>query len=217
MKLTIVYDNEIFKKGFGLRSDWGFSCLIETKNENILFDTGAKGKILLNNMEKLGIDPSNIKKIIISHEHWDHDGGLKRLVPLVDDLEVYRLENELSQKNMVIKIVDNAQKISDGIYTTGRLKGDPVDEQSLVIKGEKGCYVLTGCSHSGVGQIFNAARQFGDIVGLIGGLHGFNDFSFLDDLDIICPCHCTKYKQQIKNIYQTKLIEGGVGQVISII
>ena len=48
MKLTIVYDNEVFKKDIGLRSDWVFSCLIETTDETILFDTGAKGKILLN-------------------------------------------------------------------------------------------------------------------------------------------------------------------------
>ena len=31
MKLTIVYDNEVAKKGIGLKSDWGFACLIQTK------------------------------------------------------------------------------------------------------------------------------------------------------------------------------------------
>jgi 7,8-dihydropterin-6-yl-methyl-4-(beta-D-ribofuranosyl)aminobenzene 5'-phosphate synthase len=45
VKLTIVYDNEVFQKG--LRSDWGFSCLIEIEGRKILFDTGADGKILL--------------------------------------------------------------------------------------------------------------------------------------------------------------------------
>jgi len=35
MKLTIVYDNEVYKKDAGLKSDWGFSCLIDTENENI--------------------------------------------------------------------------------------------------------------------------------------------------------------------------------------
>ena len=65
MKITIVYDNEIYKKGIGLKSDWGFACLIETKYDTILFDTGAKGGILINNMKKLHIDPSIIKKIVI--------------------------------------------------------------------------------------------------------------------------------------------------------
>jgi len=31
MKLTIVYDNEVYKKDAGLKSDWGFSCLIDQR------------------------------------------------------------------------------------------------------------------------------------------------------------------------------------------
>jgi len=31
MKITIVYDNEIYKKDIGLKSDWGFACLIESE------------------------------------------------------------------------------------------------------------------------------------------------------------------------------------------
>jgi len=56
MKITIVYDNTTSRED--LQADWGFSALIEAKNTpKILFDTGANGKILLNNMEKLGIKP----------------------------------------------------------------------------------------------------------------------------------------------------------------
>jgi 7,8-dihydropterin-6-yl-methyl-4-(beta-D-ribofuranosyl)aminobenzene 5'-phosphate synthase len=50
MKITIIYDNTAFRKDF--QADWGFSCLVEVENTpKILFDTGADGKILLNNME----------------------------------------------------------------------------------------------------------------------------------------------------------------------
>jgi metal-dependent hydrolase (beta-lactamase superfamily II) len=46
IKITIVYDNEVTKKG--LKADWGFSALIETENASpILFDTGDNGSILL--------------------------------------------------------------------------------------------------------------------------------------------------------------------------
>ena len=38
MKLIIIYDNKVYKKGIGLKSDWGFSCLIEIENGTILFD-----------------------------------------------------------------------------------------------------------------------------------------------------------------------------------
>ena len=63
LKLIIVYDNEVYTKGIGLQKDWGFACLIETKHDKILFDTGAKGKFLLNNMNLLNSNPSDITKI----------------------------------------------------------------------------------------------------------------------------------------------------------
>jgi len=216
MKLTIIYDNEIYKKDIGLKSDWGFSCLIETSDENILFDAGAKGKILLGNMQKIGIDPSNINKIVISHEHWDHNGGLKELIPLVKNVESYQLENKNTDKNLKLTIVKKPQKISKNIHTTGRLKGVPIDEQSLILTGEKGIYVLAGCSHSGVEQIFNTAKQFGDIIGLIGGLHGFDNFSVLEDLKFICPAHCTKNKKKIYEMFPKTSVKCGVGKTIEI-
>ena len=216
MKLTIVYDNEVYKKSIGLKSDWGFSCLIETRNETILFDTGAKGKILLSNMQKLGITPGNINKIVISHEHWDHNGGLKSLISFVNDVELYRLGIKNLDGKIKLTTVEKPQKIAKGIYTTGRLNGTPVDEQSLVLKGENGWYVLAGCSHPGVETIFDAAKQYGDIIGLIGGLHGFDDFPILEGLEVVCPAHCTKYKKKIYELFPKTSVECGVGKIIEI-
>ena len=217
MKLTIVYDNEVFRSGVDLKSDWGFACFIETtKKENILFDTGAKGKILLENMQNLKINPEKIDKIVISHEHWDHNGGLEPLLDLLDKkVEVYRLE-EPKKTDVTTNIVTESQKISSGIYTTGRLQGSPVDEQSLVLKGKKGWYVLTGCSHPGVEKILRKANQIGDIVGLIGGFHGFNNFSVLKHLELIYPCHCTKYKQEIRKKFAKSSQNCGVGKIIEL-
>jgi 7,8-dihydropterin-6-yl-methyl-4-(beta-D-ribofuranosyl)aminobenzene 5'-phosphate synthase len=66
MKITIIYDNEVWKEG--LESDWGFSCLVEVENTpKILFDTGTSGSILLRNMKKLNIDPKSIDEVFISH------------------------------------------------------------------------------------------------------------------------------------------------------
>jgi len=215
IKLTIVYDNVVYKKDIGLKSDWGFSCLIETEDETILFDTGGKGDILLNNMEKLGIDLRNIGKIAISHEHWDHSGGLRVLVPVVGTVELYRLGKKIPSESMRLISVEEPREITEGVYTTGRLKGS-VDEQSLVLKGDKGWYVLVGCSHPGVEEILNAVKQYGKIVGLVGGLHGFNNFSILKELDFICPCHCTQHKREIKELYPQTYAEGGVGRIIEI-
>lgn len=57
-------------------SQGGFSCLIEEKRKKILFDTGCEGPGLLYNIKKLGYNIKNINALIISHQHWDHTGGL---------------------------------------------------------------------------------------------------------------------------------------------
>jgi 7,8-dihydropterin-6-yl-methyl-4-(beta-D-ribofuranosyl)aminobenzene 5'-phosphate synthase len=215
MKLTIVYDNEIFTQGFGLRSDWGFACLLEKGGATILFDTGARGNILLGNIETLGIDPKIISKIVISHEHSDHNGGLKALAPLVGEADLYRLAKQSPSENMHLIFAEDSRQITEGVYTTGGLMGS-VDEQSLVLKGKKGWYVLVGCSHPGVEEILNVAKQYGDIIGLVGGFHGFNNFSILEKFDFICPCHCTQHKREIKELYPQSYTECGVGKVIEI-
>jgi len=170
---------------------------------------------LLGNIEKLGIDPGIIKKIAISHEHGDHNGGLQALASVVGDVELYRLAKQRPRENMVLISADDSRKITEAVYTTGRLKGS-VDEQSLVLKGKKGCYVLVGCSHPGVEDILNVAKKHGGIIGLIGGFHGFNNFNAVQDLDFICPCHCTQHKREIKELYPQMYTDCGVGKVIEI-
>ena len=112
--------------------------------------------------------------------------------------------------------MDKSQLITEGVYTTGKLPGSPVDEQSVVFKGNRGWFVLVGCSHSGVEQILLKSKEFGSMVGIIGGLHGFHHFSVVDDLGLICPCHCTKYMEKLRKRYLTTFVEGGVGKIFEI-
>ena len=216
MKLTIVNDNEVLKKDMGLKSDWGFACFIQTDDESILFDSGAKGDILLNNMQKLHLNPRDIDKIVISHEHWDHTGGLTSLLSFIDDAELYRIEKHSMDEHIQLVKVEGSQQIYRGIYTTGRLTGSPVDEQSLVLQGQRGWYVLVGCSHPGVENILQRAQSIGNIVGIIGGFHGFDAFSALKGLDLICPCHCTQYKKEIRTAFPDTSSECGVGKTIEL-
>jgi 7,8-dihydropterin-6-yl-methyl-4-(beta-D-ribofuranosyl)aminobenzene 5'-phosphate synthase len=78
MRITIVYDNQAHP---GLKSDWGFSCLVEAE-ERILFDTGPTGEELIFNMDRLGIQTRSISKVVVSHNHWDHTGGLETLLKM---------------------------------------------------------------------------------------------------------------------------------------
>ncbi len=67
-----------------LIAEYGFSALIEDleRGTKILFDTGSSGLALEYNMKQLGLDPRDIDFIVLSHRHYDHTGGLKRILEL---------------------------------------------------------------------------------------------------------------------------------------
>ena len=213
MKITLTYDNEVHTKG--LKSDWGFSCLIEREDmPGILFDTGANGSILLHNMDKLTIDPLSIDMVVISHAHWDHRGGLSRFLDKNKEVKVYIPEScpQPTDAKELIR-VKGPLEIYSGVFSTGELKGI---EQSLAVRTEEGLTVIAGCSHPGVEYILNSASQFGSPYALIGGLHGFSQFDAIKDLNLVCPCHCTQYKPEIRSLYPKKYVSGGAGREIDI-
>ena len=212
MKATIVYDNTTTRKD--LIADWGFACYIEADNKKILFDTGGNGAILLQNMKTLGIAPSIITEVFISHNHFDHIGGLSAFLSENSNVTLYvphSLRGVRHARNVVH--IDKAKKLDENLYTTGELENI---EQSLVIQTEKGLVLLVGCSHPNMAGIINAASQFGTVYAIIGGLHGFNNYDLFKDLTLVCPTHCTQHKQEIKLRYPEKYEEGGVGKVIEI-
>jgi len=212
MKVTIIYDNTAFRED--LQADWGFSALIEVENiPNILFDTGTNGAILLSNMEKLEIDPAPIEEVFISHSHFDHTGGLSEFLKVNQKAKFYVPPSFSGPSNREVISLAKANKIHENVFSTGELDGI---EQSMGIITNKGTVLIVGCSHPYMGHILNAARQFGKIYGIIGGLHGFNEFELFKDLELICPTHCTQHKAELKRLYPQKYIEGGAGRIIEI-
>jgi 7,8-dihydropterin-6-yl-methyl-4-(beta-D-ribofuranosyl)aminobenzene 5'-phosphate synthase len=59
--------------------EWGLSILMETDEQNILFDTGQSISAS-HNADLLGIDLGNIDRIVLSHGHYDHTGGLRQIL-----------------------------------------------------------------------------------------------------------------------------------------
>jgi len=211
MKITLIYDNDVYKEG--LQADWGFSCLVEIENTpTILFDTGTNGSILLSNMEKLNIDPISIDEVFISHAHFDHVGGLSAFLNVNNDVTVYvppSLRGVRGARGVVS--VSEPLKIHENVFSTGEL--DHI-EQSMAVKIDKGIVVIVGCSHPRMAHILKAASQFGDLYAIIGGLHGFSEYDLFKDLELICPTHCTQHKTELKSLYPEKYIDGGAGKII---
>ncbi|BBO70148.1 MBL fold hydrolase [Desulfosarcina alkanivorans] len=211
MKITIVYDNVVWKQS--LTPDWGFSCLVETGTRALLFDTGARGDILLGNMERLGIAPSTIDAVFISHGHWDHIGGLADFLRIHSPPVFIPPACPQPAANVRVVTVTNPTKVFDNVYSTGQLGGI---EQSLVLRGNDRTVIIAGCSHPGVDPIITAASRFGKASTLIGGLHGFDDYSLIDRLDTICPAHCTRHIDEIKRLYPDKYLAAGAGRVVTV-
>lgn len=212
MKITIIYDNEACQAN--LEAAWGFSCIVEADGQRLLFDTGGRGGILLQNLNTLNLDPRTLPDVFISHDHWDHLGGLADLLQVHPEARVF-LPGSCSSRppaREVIK-VQGPREISRNFMTTGELPGA---EQSLVIKTGKGLVVVCGCSHPGVGTILEAASRFGPVFALIGGLHGFKEYEVLAGLELVCPCHCTKHKAEIMARYPETAVSGGAGRVLEI-
>ena len=77
LQITTLSENTAGLGGF--LGEWGLSILVETEKLNILFDTG-KSISASHNAELLGIDLSQIDKIVLSHGHSDHTGGLRQIL-----------------------------------------------------------------------------------------------------------------------------------------
>lgn len=101
------------------------------------------------------------------------------------------------------------------------------DDSALVYQTDQGICIITGCSHSGICNIIEEAKQITKddrILGVIGGFHLFKaddraeqTLSYFKDngIEILYPCHCTSF--QVRAFFHTHYpvkFELGVGNVI---
>lgn len=233
--LTVVYDNYVSTKG--VRSDWGFSCLIEGPDRTILFDTGARGDILLSNMETLGIDPASVDVIVLSHIHHDHIGGIDAFLSERSDIPVYfgdsfpaSFDRHISDRGARPVRVRKPVEICPHVLSTGEISGHPVAEQGLILDTDEGSIIITGCSHPGIVTILHRAREIcdRDVSLVCGGFHltGVSENAVRQIIASFkkmgvqrCgPTHCTGDRAitLFKKAYGNACIPMGVGRVIRI-
>jgi len=224
LELENFYINILFNHGESLEgfvSSYGFAALIynaETGNY-ILFDTGSDGIILLNNLNQLDIDVSDISKVVISHNHPEHTKGLETVYKKNSSIEIYvPQENYVTynRKYPLSKVygVNEITEIEKNVYLTGQL-GNYLKEQAMLLKtqNERGI-LLVGCCHPGLKEILNVFSNRVKIEAIIGGLHNTRVFSPLDSLEFIGACHCTKYDDILRVKYPEKYRKIKVGEEI---
>jgi len=184
MKIDVLFDKS--SKDKNLRTGWGVSFLID---DRFIFDTGERGDWLLENMDHLKIGLDGIEGIIISHDHWDHWGGLWDILKKKKGLKVYacpRFGEEFKERvrGLRAELIEagGLREISKDIFTTGEIAGSYngryMAEQALVAKTGNGISVVTGCAHPGVVRMIQAAvRGFpGErVYAALGGFHLMRD------------------------------------------
>jgi 7,8-dihydropterin-6-yl-methyl-4-(beta-D-ribofuranosyl)aminobenzene 5'-phosphate synthase len=233
IRITLVYDNYPYKDGLG--TAWGFSAYITYKDQNILFDSGGSGSLLLSNLAALKISPSEIQNVVLSHEHNDHTGGLQSLLNAGADPNLYippsfssGFKNLFQDQTRMIE-VNPGMGIIEGIYSLGEMPGPP-PEQGLVIDTAEGLLIITGCAHPGVDKmVLEAKRQYQkEIYLVLGGFHLGNasDSRINQIINVfqeagvkhVAPCHCTGDRAigMFRNAFGEDFIRVGVGAVISV-
>jgi len=233
ISIAVVYDNLIYDST--LTSEWGFGCVIQSEKDTVLFDTGSNGNVLLANMAKMNIDPHSIHSVVISHNHWDHQGGLNDFLSVNSEVTVFipnssplELEQDIHSTGARAFRVDSFMQITSSIYSSGELKGN-IPEQSLILRSPKGLVLITGCAHPGIVLIIEQVKQlFPDepLYLAMGGFHLKSESTqniekivkTIQDYGVqrVASSHCTGEEaiQIFKNRFGEDFIESGVGRRI---
>jgi 7,8-dihydropterin-6-yl-methyl-4-(beta-D-ribofuranosyl)aminobenzene 5'-phosphate synthase len=235
IKCTILFDNYLYREE-GLKSKWGFACLIEGMEKTILFDTGSSGDILLHNISRLKVNPKAVEIVVISHKHWDHIGGLPAFLEINPNVSVYMpasvardWEPEIKKRMAKLVALSQPIEVCKHVFLTGEMKG-PINEQALILDTANGLIVITGCAHPGIVEIVKNAKKIHNknIYMVFGGFHLpqksesevkriIEEFRELGVLKV-GPTHCTGDKaiQLFKDSFGENYIKLGVGKVIEI-
>lgn len=72
---------QVFDNLYYVGAKWVSAWLLETDQGLILFDTlyGDLTDIVIDGIRELGFDPNNIRYVVVTHAHYDHIGGAKRM------------------------------------------------------------------------------------------------------------------------------------------
>jgi len=148
----------------GFLGEWGLSILVETDNCKVLLDTGMSISAV-HNADLMGIDLSTINKIVLSHAHADHTGGLHEVlrrmrkgVEVIAHPDIWvpkyvrygevsryagmpQVREYLEALGATFKLSKNPVRISDSIMTSGEIEMttayEKIDDRLWVKKGSR--------------------------------------------------------------------------------
>ena len=146
LRIDTLSENMTLAMPRGLLGEWGLSVLVEVDNLKVLLDTGQSISTV-HNADILGTELSQIDKIVLSHGHYDHTGGLRKVLSRMkkeveiiahpdawdakyahsptDGYSIYIgipfQREELESLGAVFKLTDEPVWLSDNVVTSGEI------------------------------------------------------------------------------------------------
>ena len=121
----------------------GNSTYVETKNHKILIDIGTSSVYVEKSLNKIGVDPSNIDIVLVTHAHVDHISGVKtfsrKYHPLVYISDKILKESKLNIEN--ISSEENIDVESDIKIKSIKLSHDVTDIKGYIIEEDNSSMV----------------------------------------------------------------------------
>ena len=237
MLIKIIYENGSISAKFV--SGWGVSYLV---NGHILFDAGEKFQPIFKNMKNMNINMADLDTVVISHDHWDHTGGLWEILKRRKGIKVYicpgfgdEFKKRVKELGGELIEATGITQISPNVYATGEIAGEYnglfMPEQSLIVKTDRGISVVTGCSHPGILKILRKIKEGfpGErIYSVFGGFHlkdkdedfinqvvkGFQEYG----VKKVGASHCSgdRAKELFENKYKNDFIDVKAGMTIEV-
>ena len=143
LRITTLSENNAGMGDF--LGEWGLSILLEIENTFILFDSG-KSISAVYNADSLNVDLTKINKIVLSHGHYDHTGGLRNVlrrigkeVEIVAHPDIWQAkysrrkdepdryigipfqQKELESMGARFNLVKKSVEIAEDVFTTGEV------------------------------------------------------------------------------------------------
>lgn len=138
LEITTLIENQPDEEG-KFQFEHGFSLYIEADGKKILFDTGQSGNFI-ENAQKLEKDINALDYCILSHGHYDHTGGVMRLLSEITKKPEFIVGEEIFAPKYKT-ISDNKENDTNIVIeeqeTNYKYIGNPFVEDDLIAAGIK--------------------------------------------------------------------------------
>lgn len=141
LRILTLSENTVSASGF--HAEWGLSLYAETEEGNFLLDTG-NGASAIYNAERLAIDLGKIDKLVLSHSHADHTGGLRdflrrrnKEIEIIAHPDIFGLSYVVKNGENIFRGIPFRREELESLGATFTLTAEPMRlSESILTTGE---------------------------------------------------------------------------------